>query len=220
MSEPGSGTAATGYTVREVVGLFADDAALDAAVKELGLAGVDRAAMSVLGSGQSASGVPSSIFKNARQIADDPAAKRADYVSLDADTEGEAFVVAVPLQIGAFAGAWAVAAAGGALAVAIGATVVGGAIGAGLGGLLCHAVARRHADNMEKQLVTGGLILWVSTPDTEAEERALAIMQRCGGSSVHAHTIVRQWGVADSPLHGVQPDPFLEHDPRAAAVGS
>jgi hypothetical protein len=30
--------------------------------------------------------------------------------------------------------------------------------------------------------------------------------------------IDRPWGVANAPLHGVQSDPFLEHDPTADAA--
>jgi hypothetical protein len=31
---------------------------------------------------------------------------------------------------------------------------------------------------------------------------------------VHTHMIDRPWGVANSPLYEVQPDPFLTHNPR------
>ena len=122
--------------------------------------------------------------------------------------------IAFPAGIGGFTGAWAVAAAGGALVTAIGMTVLGGAVGAGLGALLFYAVASHHAVDIESQLAAGGLVLWVSTPDEAAEQRALEVLRRCGGMSVHAHTIDREWGVANSPLHDVQPDPFLEHDKR------
>jgi hypothetical protein len=33
---------------------------------------------------------------------------------------------------------------------------------------------------------------------------------------VQAHTIDRDWVVADTPLQDVQPDPFLERDPAAS----
>jgi hypothetical protein len=36
---------------------------------------------------------------------------------------------------------------------------------------------------------------------------------------VHVHQFDRHWGVADSPLNGIQPDPFLEHDTDDASVG-
>ena len=52
------------------------------------------------------------------------------------------------------------------------------------------------------------------TPDDAAEQTALDVLRRSGGRLVHTHTIDREWGVADSPVYGVQPDPFLEHDTR------
>ena len=102
------------------------------------------------------------------------------------------------------------AAAGGVLAAAIGATIVGGAVGAGLGVLLVRAVARHHADNARSQLARGGSVIWVSTPDEAAEQRAMDLLRRCGGTSVHTHSVTREWGVANSPLHDVQPDPLLK----------
>jgi hypothetical protein len=85
---------------------------------------------------------------HAAALADDPAARRAAFVSTVSQAEGGAAAVAVPLTIGGFA----------------------------------------------------------------EEDRALGVLQRCGGASVHAHTIARHWGVADVPLHDVQPDPFLERE--------
>jgi hypothetical protein len=121
---------------------------------------------------------------------------------------------AVPLVIGGFGGAWAAAASGGALLLAIGTTVATGAVGAGLGALLFHVVARHHAAAIREQMDHGGLILWVRVVDQTAEMRVLAVLQQYGARFLHTHMIDRPWGVADSPLHGVQPDPFLEHDPK------
>ena len=100
----------------------------------------------------------------------------------------------------------------GALITATGVTVLSGGVAAGLGALLVGAVAHHHAVKIETQLAQGGLILWVKTPDSASEERALSVLRRCGGTSVHAHTIERDWGVADTPLHDVQLDPFLENE--------
>jgi hypothetical protein len=202
------------YTAREVVGVFPTSAALEKAVDELEKAGVARGAISILGADPHRSDRLQSLYHSAEQIADDPAARRTAFVSSDTQTEGKAMAVALPFTVGGFAGAWAVAAAGGALAAAIGATLAGGVVGAGAGALLLRAVARHHADNIHAQLAEGGLVLWVSAPDAAAEQRALDVLRRCGGGSVHAHAVERTWGTADRPLHDVQPDPFLERDRR------
>lgn len=200
------------YSAREVVGVFETRDALENAVDQLGIAGVGRAAISVLSVNSESTDHTGVLRPSAQAIADDPAARPAAFVSHVARTEGEAAAIAVPLEIGGFAGAWAIAAAGGALIAAIGATVAGGAAGAALGVLLYRVVARHHAANIETQLASGGLALWVSTPDDGSEQRALDVLRRCGGLSVHTHSIGREWGVGDVPLHDAQPDPFLEAD--------
>ena len=209
-------------SVREVVGVFDARARLESTVEQLGIAGIDRAALSVLGTagprpreprkdGDYAS--PRSVL----DISDDPTTPTTAFVSDISLSEARGMATAVPLMIGGFGAAWAVAAAGGALLFAIGATVVGGAVGAGLGALLYHAVARHHAAAIRDQMAQGGLILWVRVVDKAAEDWVLAVLRECGAGSVHTHMIDRPWGVANSPLHGVQPDPFLEHDHNGVA---
>lgn len=46
----------------------------------------------------------------------------------------------------------------------------------------------------------------------------MGVLTSCGGTFVHVHRIERTWGVANIPLHGAQPDPFLEHDPSHTAT--
>jgi hypothetical protein len=200
------------YALREVVGVFPNANALEAAVEQLEISGVDRAGISVLGTGAGRSGRVDDLYRSAQVMADDPAAPQAAFVAHASLLEGEAVAVAIPLQIGGFAGAWAVAAAGGALIAAIGAAIVGGAVGAGLGALLFRTIAHQHSMKIESQLAQGGLVVWVKTPDDASEARVLGVLRSCGGLSVHTHTIEREWGIANSPLHGVQPDPFLISD--------
>jgi hypothetical protein len=217
MDEAASDSRGTKRATCEVVGVLPSPAALEAAVEQLGIAGVDRAAISVLSTDGARSGRIADLYRSATEIVDDPAARQAAFVSQGARTEGAALAIAFPAQIGGFAGAWAVAATGGALLLGIGAVVAGGAIGAGIGALIYGAVAHRHAAAVEHELALGGFVLWVSTPDAAAEARAMAVLQRCGGSSIHTHVIEREWGVADVPLHDAQPDPFLVHEPDPAA---
>ena len=193
--------------VREVVGVFPTQISVETVVDRLERTGVDRAAISILRVSAEAEGSAS-----ATAVADDPSSPRQAFASHASVNEGKAFAIALPMQIGGFAGAWAVAAAGGALAVAIGATLAGGVVGGGLGALLVRAVARHHAADIHGRLANGETVVWVSTPDAQAEQRALEVMNQCGGASVHAHAIERDWGPADRPLAGVQPDPFLEKD--------
>jgi hypothetical protein len=202
--------------VCEVIGVFDTPAHLEAAVEQLGIAGIARGAMSVLAAEERRPEKPRKdgaavAPRSALDISDDPTTPTTAFVSDLSWSEARGMATAVPLVIGGFGAAWAVAAAGGALLFAIGATVATGALGA----LLYHAVARRHAAAIRDQLAHGGLILWVRVADKEAEERALTVLRECDAASVHTHMIDRPWGVANSPLHGVQSDQLLEHEPSA-----
>jgi len=210
-------SARTRYRAREAVGVFADSEALVAAVEQLELSGFDRAAISVFASDEKAKEKIGRICHTSSEAEDDERVKRTAYVSPDSQAIGAGAAVAVPLYLAGITGAFAVVASGGTLAAAIAATLGGGAAGAGIGALLAGAVARQHARSVEERLARGGLVLWVSVPDKEAEKRALAVLERCNGGDIHVHEITRQWGAAQRPLADVQPDPFLERGPGPAA---
>jgi hypothetical protein len=202
------------YRSREAVGVLPDAAALEAAVNRLETSGFDRAAISVLGTHETARDRIGHLYRSVAEIEDDPAAPHGTFVSRAERLEGRAAAIMVPLYVGGMAGAAAVAATGGALAVAIAVSLLGGAAGAGLGGLLAHVVAHRHARRIEEQLAEGGLVLWVSVPREADEKRALALLSEAGARDVHVHEITRTWGPDDRPLAEVNVDPVLERDPE------
>ncbi len=214
-------TASRSYRAREAVAVFSDPDALEAAVDALEVSGFDRAAISVLATGAKAKEHVDRFYGTVRAAEDSGRVSREAFVSRDARTEGEAVVVGIPLYIGGFAGAAAVAAAGGALALAVAATIGGAAAGAGLGALLAAAMARHHTARVEEQLHQGGLALWVSVPDADAEKRARAVLDKMGAGDIHVHEIEREWSLSDIPFATAQPDPFLlERDrvlPRSRA---
>ena len=199
------------YRVREAVGVFRDPACLEAAVDELEVSGFDRAAISVLATDEKARGQLDRLYRTIKEVEDSGRVSRAAFVSSDSRVEGEAAAVGIPLYIGGFAGALAVAAAGGALALTIAAAIAGGAVGAGLGALLAASIARHHSAHVQELLENGGLILWVTVSDPDAEKRAIAVLNKMGGHDVHVHEIQREWSFRDIPFAESQPDPFLEN---------
>lgn len=199
------------YKVREVVGLFADPKTLELAIDELEVSGFDRSSISVLAQdkGKWGAGI-AARFKSAAAIADDPGAVRTAAPDSDSATEGKALAIGVPAQIGAMLGAVMVVASGGIVAGAIAAAIAGGVLGGGLGALLLHSVSGDHRQHIQHQIANGGLLLWVTTPDSHSEERAQGILNAAGASHVHAHEIARTWGPKDIPFSTGQPDPLLE----------
>lgn len=200
------------YSAREVVGVFRDPAAFEAAVEKLETSGFDRAAISVLATRTNARQSIEGFYRTVAEIEDSGEAPRGAFVSRDSRTEAEVMAVGIPLYIGGAAGAFAVVATGGALAFALAAAVAGGAAAGGLGALLARSIARQHRAHVDEQLKKGGLILWVSVGSPDAEKRALAVFEEMGARDAHVHQIEREWGVTDIPFARTQPDPFLERD--------
>ena len=66
--------------------------------------------------------------------------------------------------------------------------LVGGGGGA-VGAVLASAVGKAHKDRYSEQLASGGVILWVRTPNADAEREATRILNAHGGSDVHIHEI-------------------------------
>ena len=123
-------------SIREAVGLFETQAALQAAIDELLSSGFDRADLSLLASEQTiASKLQGHAFTRA-SLEDDPTTPRGVYISPDAVGTAEGGLISVLAYVGAVASAGVIAIAGGPLTmIVVGAGLAGGAgglIGAGL----------------------------------------------------------------------------------------
>jgi hypothetical protein len=206
------------YVASEVVGVFPDTEALQAAVDALLRAGFDRAAISVLATDAAARERLRRLYGTTAAAADDPHAPHAPPVTSESRNEITAAAVGIPFYIASVAGAAAVVASGGVLAAAIAAAVASGAAGAGIGAALSGVFAKQHGDAVGEQISRGGLLLWVGVRDAAMEDRALAVLRQANGAQVHAHTVAREWGAADKPLGTAQPDPLLEN-PGPSARG-
>jgi hypothetical protein len=71
-------------------------------------------------------------------------------------------------------------------------------------------------------LKKGGLVVWVSLANDDAENRAVTALKKMGAEHVHVHEISREWRLSDLPLGAAvaaQPDPFLESDRLAVKGG-
>jgi len=76
------------YATREVVGVFPTASALETAVGQLEIAGVNRAAISVLGTDALRPGRLDGLYHSAKAIEGDPLAPHAAFVSHGSRTEG------------------------------------------------------------------------------------------------------------------------------------
>lgn len=198
------------YIVREAVGVFSSPEALERAVDELEVSGFDRATLSVLASEGTIKDRVGRLCLDPAEVSDNRFVPQRAFVETDSRVEGATAAVGIPCYIGGVAGAGVSAVGfGAATAVTIAGGVVGGVVGAGLGALLAGAMIRRHVHEVSDQLAKGGLVLWVSLRDDDAERRALHILGNAGGREVHVHEFEREWTLKDRPLSDAQFDPLL-----------
>ena len=205
------------YSDSEVVAIFADAPAIEAAIDALEMAGTDRACIAVMSTSDTLDAHFSHRFRRAADLAD--AAQGTGHgieVTRYEMAEGAGALVSVPVYIGATAGLIAVFATGGGLLIALAAGLVGGTMGGSFGVMAARALGRHHAEHLEDQLRSGGLLLWVVATDPADETAKINLLRARGGSHVHAHHYDRPWGDDDVPGHAVQPDPLLDKDPEPA----
>ncbi len=196
-------------TTREASAVFGSAAALQSAVDKLLASGFTRDDLCVLGSEKALREKFGDHIPDSRQLADNPATPRGTFVSSGSRAEGLAALAGIPVYVGG-AGAATIAALGGATVVATAGAAVGVGLAAGALGLYAaRCMEKRHADQIDKHLMHGGLVLWVRADDKEREVRALEILRSNGATDLRVHTVTLLSGVDQVPFHDAQPDPFL-----------
>lgn len=175
--------------LREAVGVFANENDLQAAIDELLSSGFDRAELSLLASEDAVNAKLANGCANICVAEDHPVVPRIAYVSPEAIGDAQGGIVSGLVYAGATVAAGTVLISGGAIAAAlVAATLVGGAGGV-VGGLLAKWLGDSHTHYLQTQIDHGGLLLWVRTKDTNAEERATDILNRHSSRDVHVHDI-------------------------------
>jgi hypothetical protein len=177
--------------VVEAVGVFDDVRSLDAAVEDLRAAGFARNQISLLASQDSVESKLGHRYERVQELEDDPDAPRTTYRTRESLGDSEDLLIGSLTYLPALLAAGTVVASGGVVAAAVtGAAVAGAAIGTVLG----HFMDKHHAEWLQEQLERGGLLLWVRTPDAEAEQKALAILRRHSAHDVHLHKLPAKSG--------------------------
>lgn len=195
--------------IREAVGVFHDLPSFRDAVDDLLNAGFDRSDLSLLASTEAVEDKLGHAYRKIQELEDDPSVPRAAYVGDHSLAEGRTGVIGGLAYIGAMLGVGAVVASGGTLAAAIAAAALAGGGGGVLGGLAARYLGRKQAENLQKQLERGGLLLWVRVRDDEREKQAVEILERYRAENVHVHEIPVSERAARNPLSDVELDPWL-----------
>ena len=200
--------------IREAVAVFPTEGHFLNAVDDLLEHGFDRADLSVLASGRHTGRGLASLLGGTVALADGAAMPRGALTAPASIAEAKAASVALPVYACTIGGFLIAAASGGTLAFAIPVAVAGGLAGGGLGLLGAAAISGRHRETIDRQVSTGGILLWVRTENADRERQAMRILDAAGGKHVHLHTTSISWGEDNIPLAHINPDPLLERGPQ------
>jgi hypothetical protein len=186
---------------REVAGVLASRDALEAAVERLLHEGFDRSDVALMASQDAVREKLGGVYVAPEELPDIPKVPRQAYVAR-ADVQSAFSVVAGVLgSVGAAAAAFGIVASGGALALALGAAAIGGA-----GAVMLRLLGRDRAEELEKKMAEGGLVLWVRVRSPEHEEKAQQILRDSGAEAVRVHEIEIEKTLQDIPLASLLDD--------------
>lgn len=179
-------TTRKGVLQREAVAVLDDVASLESTVDDLKAAGFAEDDISLLAADETVERKLGHLYRRVEELEDDPAAPRTAFVSSKDFSRRERVVMATLTYVPTLIAAGTVVASAGAVAAALAGVAVGGA---SLATLLTHWMDTRHANWLQDQLDRGGILLWVRTPDTAAERRALEILGRYSAHDIHIHGV-------------------------------
>lgn len=180
--------------IHEAVAVFHDPDDLQDAIDALQQNGFMQHEMSILSSESAVEEKFAHIYQrpddsSSHARASDPDAPRATFVPREVMNEAESALIGVPFYVAAVTGTVLTIASGGTIPTAIAAAVLAGSGGAALGSIMARYIAKHHKDEIQSQLSSGGMILWVHLRSPSQEEKAIEILSRHGGQNVHVHDI-------------------------------
>ena len=171
----------------EAVGVFDGFEQLQAAMYDLLMAGFSRYDISVLASQEAVTEKFGHRFWTAEDLADDPDAPRAAFVSEEAVGELEGAIAGGFLFLGSAIAMTVLLTPASTLLGSVAAVAIGGTPGAVLGTLFARRVGKHHREYYETQVAHGGILVWVRTDSPDKERRAVEIMKAHSGRDVHVH---------------------------------
>ena len=201
--------------IREVAAVFHREEILEDAIQALLLAGFDRGDIAIMGDIETVRRRLGALYVPPEEIADVPGAPRRAYIARDDIATATAGVAGMLFYLGAATAAMTVVASGGSLALVAAAAAAAGTVGAGIGAAAIHLLGKKQAEELELQLMAGGMVVWVRVRYPEKEAQAQEILARFGGEAIRVHEIEIDKRLADLPLSKLKPDPWLGGEPLA-----
>jgi len=193
-------------TVREVVGVVQSSEQLETLAIAFAKAGFDRADIDLMASRKTIDG----LYGQMPELDKAVDYQRRELVTGDDKETATVLTFGTLIALGSLGAALPVVASGGAIAAALGSALAGGAVGTGIGALVRdRLIGSADADRIERELKSGGIVVFVRVRDQESEQRAADIMRSCDVTDVHAHDVELKKTLHDIPLANIVPDPWL-----------
>ena len=177
----------TYINVPEAVGIFDTFEGLQKAVYDLMMTGFSRYDISLLADQKVLEEKLGTAYWTAPELADNPDAPRAAFVSEEAIGELEGAIAGGLFFLGSYIAMMALLTPASTIAASIAAVAIGGSPTAVIGTLLARRVGKHRKDYYANQIKHGGILLWVRTWDKQKEELAVKILKGHSGRDVHVH---------------------------------
>lgn len=173
--------------VPEAVGIFDTFESLQKAVYDLMMTGFSRYDISLLAEQKVLEEKLGTAYWTAPELADNPDAPRAAFVSEEAIGELEGAIAGGLFFLGSAVAMLALLTPASTIAASIAAIAIGGSPTAVIGTLLARRVGKHHKDYYANQIQHGGILLWVRTWDKQKQDLAVKILKGHSGHDVHVH---------------------------------
>lgn len=169
--------------ISEAVAVFDEPEKIDNAIRALEGSDFPRQDISVLANREKILERFGAEAVNPEWLEDSEFAPRNVPIRPEEKVIGASFLIGVPAYIVGCAAALSVNPA--PTSTLLAAITGGSVVGALIGGALVYVIGKKMQARIRKQIDKGGLLLWVTTPTKDKEDKALEILKKNKG--IHAH---------------------------------
>ena len=199
--------------VREVATVFHSHEALEATVRELLVAGFDRADMDRLADLDEVRKRLGPAYIAHEELADIPQAPRQPVIMREDISTARAVIASVFAALGGVFAALVVVVFDGSTAAAVTIALLAALAVGAIASLLTIRILRpAQSRALEPVMAAHGIVLWVRVRTPDQEDKAQQILRQHGGQAIRVHEIEVEKHPEEIPLSSLRPDPWLGNE--------
>lgn len=176
-------------TIREAVGIFFEAGNLKEAVEELHASGFGDAELGLLAGDATVKQKLGKLYTDLNRSSDDAKAPDTGFVDEKSTKDTVHALFGGALGLTTVVAGSAIVATAGVLGGAFAAGAAGAAAVGGFGAVASAIIGKSDADKLQEQIDSGHLLLFVRTPDTAAEKKAVDIIENHSGFDVRVYSV-------------------------------